>query len=67
MGGACGLPRTRKGLFTLITRALNLDGMGPEERKAIQATTHGLVVDLCALTGCVKDMAMGNLAGGRRI
>ena len=35
----CELPETYMGLFTLITQAHNLDDMGYEERKVIQATT----------------------------
>jgi len=35
IGGACGLPRTSKGLFILIAQAPNLDDMDPEERKVI--------------------------------
>lgn len=31
MGGASGPPRTCKGLFTLITQTLNIDGTDPEE------------------------------------
>ena len=31
MGGASGLPRTFKGLFTHITQALNIDGTDPGE------------------------------------
>ena len=65
MGGASGLPRTCKGLFTHITQALNIDDTDPEERKVIQATTLGLVVDLRALPGCAQDIATGNLTGGR--
>ena len=49
MGGACGLPRACKGLFTYITQALNPDDTDPEERKVIQATTPDLLVDLRAL------------------
>ena len=67
MGGACRHPRTCKGPFALITQALNLDDMGPEERKATQAAAPGLLVGLRALAGCAKDMAMGNLAGRRHM
>ena len=35
MGGACGLPRTCKGLFTHVTQAPNPDDTDPEERKVI--------------------------------
>ena len=37
MGGACGLPMSYKGLFTHITKVLNLDDTDPEERKVAQA------------------------------
>ena len=65
--GACGLPRMCRGLFTQITRALNRDDMGPEEREVIQAIIPNPVVDLRALAECVQDMAMANLAGGRHM
>ena len=65
MGGACGLKGACKGIFTLTTQALNLDDMGPEERKMTHATFPDLVVDLRMLPGCVEDMAMGNLARGK--
>ena len=52
MGGASGLSRTCKGLFTHITQALNIDDTDPEERKFIQAIIPGLVVDLRALSVC---------------
>ena len=45
----------------------NLNDMGPEERKAIQATTPDLVVDLRELAECVQDMTMGNLAVSRHM
>ena len=67
MGGASELPRTYKGLFTHITQALNIDDTDPEERKVIQAIIPDLVVDLRALPEYAKDIAMGNLAGGRHI
>ena len=57
--GACELPGTCKGLFALITQALNLDGTRPEQRKVTQATIPDLVVDLGALLKCVQDTAMG--------
>ena len=41
--------------------------MDPEERKVIQATIPGPVVEICALPECVQDMAMGNLTGGRHM
>ena len=44
-GGACGLSRTCKSLPTLIIQALNLDDMGPEERKVTQAIIPEFVVD----------------------
>ena len=42
-----------------------LDGTGPEERGATQATIPDLVVDLRALPEFLQDMAMGDLTGGR--
>ena len=52
MGGVSGLPRTCKGMFTHITQALNIDDMGPEERRVTQATIPDLVVDLRVLPEC---------------
>ena len=60
-GGASRLPKTRKGLFTSITQALNLEDVDSEERKVTQTTTPDLVADLRALAGCVQDMAMGGV------
>ena len=37
MGGASGLPRTSKGLFTDITQALYIEDTDPEGRKATSA------------------------------
>ena len=64
-GRACGLPRTYKGLFTLITQALNRYDMDPEERKVTQAIIPDLVVDLHALPECAQGISMENLTGGR--
>ena len=58
------LPKLRKGLFTHITMAPDLDGAGPEVRKMTQAITPSLVVDLRAQSGCVQDIHIGNLMGG---
>ena len=55
------------GLFTHITRALNIDDTDPEERKVIQATIPDFVVDLRALPECAQDIATGNLTGGRHL
>ena len=63
MGGASGLPRKCKGLFTHITQALNIDDTGPKERKVTQATIPDLVLDLRALPGCALGIAMGDLTG----
>ena len=52
MGGASGLPRACKGLFTHINQALGINGTDPEERKVIQAIIPDLVVDLRALSKC---------------
>ena len=63
-GGASGLPRTCKGLFTHITQALNFDDTGPEERRVTKTIISDPVVDLRALPGCAKGISMGNLTGG---
>ena len=46
MGGASGLPRTCKGLFTHITQALNIDDTGPEERPEERRVTQAIIPDL---------------------
>jgi hypothetical protein len=61
-GGARGLPRTYKGLFTLIIKALDPDDRAPEDRNMLEAIIPGLVVDLCALAKAVENVGTGKLA-----
>ena len=52
-----------RGLFALITQALNRDGVGPEERKVTHAINPVPGADLRALAELMQDVAMGNLGG----